>query len=65
MRIGTHPERCIASGACSLAAPQLFTQDEDGLVVALVREPSLVDQDDARRAAAACPVAVIELEEEA
>jgi ferredoxin len=64
MRIVTHPERCISSGACVLAAPHLFGQDEDGLVVALVAKPSPAEQDDARRAAIACPVAVIELEDD-
>jgi ferredoxin len=42
----------------------LFTQDEEGLVVARMHNPQPRDHEDARKAAAACPVGAIELEED-
>jgi ferredoxin len=63
MRIKVHKERCISSGSCVSEAPQLFAQDEDGLVALRICEPSASDYDAARAAAAACPAVAIELEE--
>lgn len=63
-RIRTIPSSCIASGNCTLVAPDLFGQDDKGVVVARVMRPSAAQLDDARRAAAACPVAAIELEDD-
>jgi ferredoxin len=64
MRIKVHLQRCISSGNCVLAAPRLFTQDEEGLVVAQMPNPQPGDHEAARKAAAACPVAAIELEQD-
>ena len=59
MKIKLHTEFCIASGACVLECPEVFSQDDDGQVVLLVDEPP------ERRAAAVCPVTVIEIVEDA
>jgi ferredoxin len=64
MRIKVYLQRCISSGNCVLAAPRLFAQDDEGLVVAQVPNPRPCDYQDARKAAAACPVAAIALEED-
>jgi len=64
VKIKTIPTKCIASGNCSIVAPALFGHDAEGVVVARVTRPIAAQVDDARRAAAACPVAAIELEEE-
>jgi ferredoxin len=64
MKIIVRPERCISSGNCVLAAPKLFGQDEEGVVVALVSEPAPADYAAAREAAALCPVIAIEVHEE-
>ena len=42
MRIKVYLQRCISSGNCLLAAPRLFTQDEEGLVVAQVPYGTIV-----------------------
>jgi ferredoxin len=65
LRIKTIPSNCIASGNCTIVAPDLFGQDDQGVVVARVMCPSAAQLADARKAAAACPVAAIELEDEA
>lgn len=64
-RIKTIPSNCIASGNCRLLAPELFGQDDEGVVVARVTRLSPVQLADALRAAAACPVAAIQVEDDA
>ncbi len=63
-KIKTIPSNCIASGNCRIVAPDLFGQDDEGVVVARVTRLSAAQLADARSAAAACPVAAIELEDE-
>jgi ferredoxin len=62
MKVTTHTDRCIASGACVLASPQVFDQDEDGIVVLLDPHPPESEQESAREAARACPAMVIDVE---
>lgn len=64
MRITIAPEKCIASGACRLAAPLVFGQDEDGVVTVLDPSPPQAQQAAARAAAIGCPAAVITIEED-
>jgi ferredoxin len=61
-RIAVYPERCIAAGNCYEIAASYFEQDEGDGTVMLVREQlDPADEATVRRAAAACPVAAIEL----
>jgi ferredoxin len=53
--------RCLSSGYCEAEAPELFARDEDGLVVLLQPNPPPELLAAARRAAIACPAAVIAL----
>jgi ferredoxin len=62
MKVITHTERCIASGACVLASPEVFGQDEDGFVVLLDEAPADSEHESVRDAARSCPATVIELE---
>jgi ferredoxin len=64
MKIRLHREQCISSGNCVQAAPRLFAQDDEGLVVALVERPGASDLDDLHKAIASCPTAVITIEKE-
>jgi ferredoxin len=63
MKVIIDQDICIASGACVLACPEVFQQDEDGLVVLVQDEPPFELEDAVREAMAACPAAVIEIEE--
>jgi ferredoxin len=59
MNVKIDRDLCIGSGECVLAAPEVFDQDDDGLVV-LVADPPPSGHDDAVRSAAhACPARVI------
>ncbi|GGP90275.1 ferredoxin [Streptomyces roseolilacinus] len=57
MRISIDPHLCIGAGQCALAAPRVFTQDDDGYGTLLPGH----DPDDpmAREGARSCPVHAI------
>jgi ferredoxin len=59
MRIHAETDRCIASGMCLLAAPEIFDQDDDGYVVVLEAEPAPEHHDAVRTAEHQCPMSVI------
>ena len=63
MKVLVHTDHCIASVACVLECPEVFQQDETGLVVLLQESPETRLHEAVRRAAAACPAAVIEVVE--
>jgi ferredoxin len=63
-KIKTIRSHCIASGNCAIIAPELFGQDDEGVVVARVTRLSAAQLADAQSAAAACPVAAIVLEDD-
>jgi ferredoxin len=63
MKVVVHTDHCIASGACVLECPQVFQQDETGLVIVVNEEPPAELHGAVRSAMAACPAAVIEIVE--
>lgn len=63
MKVIIDPDKCIASGACVLANPDVFGQDEDGIVTLLIERPEAEDFLRTRTAVGACPAMAIELEE--
>jgi ferredoxin len=65
MKVTALTNRCIASGACVLAASEVFSQREsDGVVEILQEHPSLDLLKKVRQAVAACPSQVFVVEEE-
>ena len=64
MKVTVEANRCVASGHCVLAAPEVFDQNEDdGVVVLLGDEPSPAQHQAVREAADLCPAAIIGLTE--
>jgi ferredoxin len=59
VQINVDKDKCIASGMCVLVAPNVFSQDEDGIVVPLVRRPDPDLEAEVSAAIRACPAAVI------
>jgi ferredoxin len=62
MRVTIDENKCIGSGACVLKAPDVFDQDEDGIVVLLGQPANDKHVQEAVSAALACPANVIEVE---
>lgn len=64
MRVELDEPKCVASGQCVLAAPEVFDQrDEDGVAILLDESPAAGLLDGVREAAAICPAAAIRLVE--
>lgn len=61
MRIEIDYDRCIASGACVTACPQVFGQDDAGIVVLSTATPRIELRTAVADAVAACPAACIEV----
>ncbi|BAC69321.1 ferredoxin [Streptomyces avermitilis] len=64
MRVELDEPKCVASGQCVVAAPEVFDQrDDDGVAILLDEEPAAGLHDGVREAAAVCPAAAIRLVE--
>ncbi len=62
MRVELDEPKCVASGQCVIAAPDVFDQrEDDGVAFLLTEEPSDVQLDGVREAVAVCPAAAIRL----
>jgi ferredoxin len=61
VRITVDTDKCIASGGCVFACPEVFDQDDDGIVVLLQPNPPEDLRDKVNEAIDACPAAVIEV----
>ena len=57
-------DRCIGAGQCAMAAPRVFTQDDDGYSMVIPgAEKDAADDPMVREAARACPVSAITVNE--
>ncbi|WP_311270966.1 ferredoxin [Sphingobium sp. WCS2017Hpa-17] len=64
MKVKVEASWCVASGSCVLAAPKVFDQDENGVVVLIEGSPGPELQESVRTAASVCPSAVITIQED-
>ncbi|WP_335934947.1 ferredoxin [Streptomyces sp. PTD5-9] len=64
MRVEVDQPTCVASGQCVLMAPEVFDQDDDGIVRLLDHTPDPSQDDAVRESAAVCPAAAIRLVEQ-
>ncbi|MCX4854787.1 ferredoxin [Streptomyces canus] len=63
MHIDIDKDACIGAGQCALAAPGVFTQDDDGFSALLPGREDGGGNPMVREAARACPVAAITVSE--
>ncbi|MFE5833447.1 ferredoxin [Streptomyces sp. NPDC056488] len=63
MRLRADRESCISGGRCMATLPEVFDQDDEGLVVVLTPEPAPEHHDKAREAAYLCPARAIDITE--
>jgi ferredoxin len=64
MRINVDMRRCIGAGQCVLAAPDIFDQDDHGLVRLLVARPGDEHEQSVRQADRHCPSGTITLHQD-
>ncbi|MFI1254432.1 ferredoxin [Streptomyces netropsis] len=63
MKLAIDADTCIGSGQCALAAPGVFTQDDDGFGAVLPGREDGAGDPLVREAVRACPVQAITAEE--
>ena len=63
VRVAADRAVCIGSGNCVFTAPDVFDQDEDGLVVLLTALVPPSDADAVRAAVAHCPSGALRLQD--
>ncbi|ANH94774.1 MULTISPECIES: ferredoxin [Streptomyces] len=63
MRIDIDKDRCIGAGQCALAAPGVFTQDDEGFSALLPGREDGGGDPMVKEAARACPVSAITVTE--
>jgi ferredoxin len=61
MRVNADPDVCIGAGNCVLTAPEVFDQDDDGVVDLLDPNPAAAYEQRVRNAVARCPSGAISL----
>ncbi|NYE18003.1 ferredoxin [Microbacterium immunditiarum] len=61
MSILVQADACVGAGQCALVAPDVFDQDDNGIVLLLEPDPQGPDLDAAIRAVRLCPARAIAL----
>lgn len=65
MKITVYPDKCVGVGQCVVAAPTLFSQnDDDGQVIQLKQQPDVAEYAAARAAVRLCPASALAIEED-
>lgn len=64
MRIVVEADKCIGGGQCVLASPDVFDQDDDGIVVVLEERPTRDSEESVKDAIEVCPARAIQLVQE-
>ena len=62
-KVRVDEDLCIGAGQCVLVPPQIFDQDDRGLVILLDATPPASLHEAARKAAKLCPARAIVIEE--
>ncbi|MER6570625.1 ferredoxin [Streptomyces sp. NPDC001093] len=62
MKISIETDNCCGAGQCVLVAPEIFDQDDDGIVILLDPAPSDDVREAVEDAIAICPADVIQVE---
>ncbi|MCK1797004.1 ferredoxin [Streptomyces sp. XM4193] len=64
MRVTVDRDQCVGAGQCVLNAPDVFDQDDDGVVVLMTEGPDSQDRDAVRAAGDLCPSRSITVHED-
>ena len=61
MQVSVERDKCITAGHCVVVAPEVFDQDDEGVVELLDSGPDERLRDAVEEAAALCPAALIRI----
>lgn len=61
MTVVVQRDACVGAGQCALVAPEVFDQDDDGIVMLLDSDPAGADLDLANKAVRLCPARAISM----
>ncbi|GAA4709080.1 ferredoxin [Promicromonospora umidemergens] len=61
LQIDVDADSCVGAGQCTLTAPDVFDQDDSGIVMLLTDD--VPDTSEVREAAALCPARAIKIRE--
>ncbi|MFR9727671.1 ferredoxin [Saccharopolyspora sp. MS10] len=64
LKITADTERCVGAGQCVLSDPDVFDQDDEGVVTLLVESPGAEHAENVRQAALICPSQAITVQED-
>jgi ferredoxin len=64
MRVTADRDRCTGSGQCVSLVPEVFDQDDEGIVTLLEPAPAEGDRELVSEAASNCPVQAIRISRE-
>jgi ferredoxin len=59
MKVTVNEDRCVASGQCVLIAPEVFDQDDDGVVMVIDDAPGDAQHPSVKEAVGICPTSAI------
>ena len=62
LRIHVDTQKCVGAGQCVLSAPDLFDQDDDGIVILIEATPGEGRHAAAHKAARLCPALAIRVD---
>jgi ferredoxin len=63
MQVTVHGDRCVTSGRCAFTAPDVFIQNDDGIVELLTDQPAADQFEAVRDAVYLCPASAIDVRE--
>ena len=63
MRVTADRNVCVGAGMCALTAPEVFDQDDDGIVTVLRPTPEDGEEAAAREAGHLCPSGAVQITE--
>jgi ferredoxin len=63
MRVTADRSVCVGAGLCVLTSPEVFDQDDDGLVTVLQADPDGDNQPTAREAGNICPSGAVQIKD--
>lgn len=63
MRITVSRQTCVGAGQCVLSAPDVFDQDDDGVVEVLAAEPGAEQAEPVHLAMELCPSGAIDVQD--